>query len=332
MSRKSPRLEACRKIHASRASRACGCAGAGFTLIELMVVVSIIGLMVALLLPALSTAQEAGRAARCGSNQRQIGTAAGLYGADHNNWMASPMYLQWFESVGGTVGPGNGLTMPASYSRLFTSFYYSHPDIYQALDYVVYARLNYAGRRGSDVFVCPTAVARLSPITPTTGASTNFSNSESHYFFTDLLVDYARPSTGTYNLYRRSNSYGPYKGDEILQPSLTFFAGDAYMIRSATGVTPQKRYGWELVADGAGNGPPAFGTVVNSGYSYSHGADVSSYHTGGAQGLYFDGHVNLVRVPRATLSSRWTLGRAFTARYDGRSTFLTTVGPKIGSY
>ena len=47
----------------------------GFTLVELLVVISIITLLAALLLPAIQAAREAGRRAQCVSNQRQIAIA-----------------------------------------------------------------------------------------------------------------------------------------------------------------------------------------------------------------------------------------------------------------
>lgn len=59
----------------------------GFTLIELLVVVSIIGLLVAILLPALSKAQEVARSTRCASNLRQIGTASHQYVSDFKGFI-----------------------------------------------------------------------------------------------------------------------------------------------------------------------------------------------------------------------------------------------------
>lgn len=58
---------------------------AAFTLIELLVVIASIGILAALLMPALGRAKEAGRSAACLSNLHQIGLALQLYVQDNNN-------------------------------------------------------------------------------------------------------------------------------------------------------------------------------------------------------------------------------------------------------
>ncbi len=65
----------------------------GFTLIELLVVIAIIVILASLILPVLGRAKEAGRAAACLSNVRQLGLAASTYTLDNKGNL--PFFLDW---------------------------------------------------------------------------------------------------------------------------------------------------------------------------------------------------------------------------------------------
>ncbi len=96
----------------------------GFTLVELLVVMAVLGLLAALVTPTLTAAIERGRVARVGSDLRQIEIALEVYYSDHrryppvrvscnqddrDHWCQLPLEL----ADGGYLPPGKGLMATA---------------------------------------------------------------------------------------------------------------------------------------------------------------------------------------------------------------------------
>jgi prepilin-type N-terminal cleavage/methylation domain-containing protein len=75
----------------------------GFTIIELVVVIGVIGLLAALLLPAVQAAREAARATQCLNNLRQIGIALHNY---HEANSLFPPAVIWNGGPGEPLGGG----------------------------------------------------------------------------------------------------------------------------------------------------------------------------------------------------------------------------------
>ncbi|MFO0948330.1 MAG: DUF1559 domain-containing protein [Planctomycetota bacterium] len=80
----------------------------GFTLIELMVVIAIIGVLIALLLPAIAASREAARKTKCASNLKQLGVAFHSFHASHGRF---PPAYQSIKLPGEPFGPADPTTL-----------------------------------------------------------------------------------------------------------------------------------------------------------------------------------------------------------------------------
>jgi prepilin-type N-terminal cleavage/methylation domain-containing protein/prepilin-type processing-associated H-X9-DG protein len=87
------------------------CCDRGFTLVELMVVITIVVILLALLTPAMDRAMDAAVIARCMANQRGVAQALRFYAGDHRGYImpiSNAAGDYWFHKLAKYIGHGSG--------------------------------------------------------------------------------------------------------------------------------------------------------------------------------------------------------------------------------
>ncbi len=134
------------------------CGGAGFTLVELLVVIGIIALLIGILLPTLSKARESANQVKCASNLRSIGQGIFVYAVDNRGVLPAAYNYVGDQIVNGNqtvTVPNRGYVHWSSYLLLDRSdakFDTANPGI------AVAKPGPYGSTQGWGMFMCPSVV------------------------------------------------------------------------------------------------------------------------------------------------------------------------------
>jgi prepilin-type N-terminal cleavage/methylation domain-containing protein/prepilin-type processing-associated H-X9-DG protein len=265
-----------------------------FTLVELLVVISIIALLLAILMPALQRARELARSTVCLSNQRQIGLGFAMYTGESRGKL--PPY-----GVTGTNGAEDstwyGLILP----------YMS-------------AKLSKDQRTAVNFFLCPTAQHR------TVMASINYGNQEVKDIDYGVVYAYGTANSGLFQYYLPTDPshtyiYGSAKIDQVKQPANVFEMMDTTKNYVQSGrptnmpvvyapYTPSLPNGTGWPLDSKCNNP-RHGGILDSAKIFIAGTNplyhnmAESRHSDGFSMLFVDGHSTNTKIKEWAQKNHW---------------------------
>lgn len=144
-----------------------------FTLVELLVVIAIIGILIALLLPAVQAARESARRSQCLNNLKQFGLALHNYESTNKrfppsqinipaNYTSDPDYVTWLAQPGNVAIPNDNYWNWGTHAFLLP--YFEQEALGEQIDFDVEPALQLVIRRTwIGMFVCPSEVNKVTP-------------------------------------------------------------------------------------------------------------------------------------------------------------------------
>jgi prepilin-type N-terminal cleavage/methylation domain-containing protein/prepilin-type processing-associated H-X9-DG protein len=295
----------------------------GFTLVELLVVIAIIGVLVALLLPAVQAAREAARRTRCVNNLKQIGLSIENYESSKKKFP-----LGRYTGDGATTGAcAPALSLPDTTKYQATSGFVLLLPYLEEINLYELARLDQYGLWNDDgagayhtlwqdaqsmkvvttrpsVYVCPSDTSEPGI-------------KDTSYEGNEIDNKTIRPAVGSYAL--SQGTLGPTGSTPAIKCGNTgmFMYAIARRRRQLTDGTSKIFAVGEVVASDTNNGinmwtkasryqtslrttvnplntPPGTGSPITTSATYSHNGAFGSEHAGGANFVFVDGHVSFV--------------------------------------
>jgi prepilin-type N-terminal cleavage/methylation domain-containing protein/prepilin-type processing-associated H-X9-DG protein len=309
-------------------------ARSGFTLVELLVVIAIIGMLVALLLPAVQAAREAARRTNCANNFKQVGLAIQNF-ANSNGYTLPAGMVYWNHDYDSTaklcgafpqpqyrtdVGWAGAILPYMEQGAWFSQF---NPTI-EIDDYPNYKVIGNL----IPMYTCPSDPQGGEWLTFTTGW-TNGPEKGDNVYNTNMAgvanstSCFCENGIDTKQYALMDGAMGNWQAARLAD----FIDGtsNTLMIGEVTGAGAGTKsgfwwVGWNVIDTSAGiNGPytiPGGGSPVGW---YWRSAGFSSYHPGGCQFVFVDGSVHLLQknIDSLVLKGLTTRAGADVAQLNG---------------
>lgn len=270
----------------------------GFTLVELLVVITIIAMLMALLIPVVGRAREKARQTQCMNNQRQIGEGTQIYNTSNNGLMPSslsyvmdPNTKQYY-----VLGWAQGLISNLGRDDLSIGKMPDYSVIYSSKPYV-------------DLLVCPDDATKVNatgaPMTYVVngGCRNNYSGPSSGFpvdWSANGMWDCRVNANGTTPITRTTVDYaGKHDGAATTISLSENIDTNSYLVLQSATPTDmefQQCVLWQAQKPQP-NAPPSFNkdAGLNPGSSPNENhARPSSNHPGGAVVCYVDGHNSFI--------------------------------------
>ena len=297
-----------------------------FTLVELLVVIAIIGILIALLLPAVQAAREAARRMQCAGNYKQVGVALHNYHSSHNTF--PPGMIVWTSSTPAACGgPGSSSAYYAGWSwGAFCLPFMEQDDAYEMIDfsYPSYFDLD-AYRSGTNnnvlastqkipVFLCPSDPQDGELVEITGGGSFDPSHKYADIRQSNMMgvADSRNWSCKLPKEWPKQLNAGTPPANGVMAEregckigAISDGASSTFAVGETTGGGPGTHLGhlwasWN-VGD-VGDGINGYSTVPGGGrwpdppgsYGEARPGGFSSYHPGGCHFLMCDGSVHFI--------------------------------------